>query len=525
MTAMDVDFFNAADFLVHRRVREGIGGKVALIGSRTRTYEQLSDDVARLAGGLRALGLQPGDRVAMVMSDDVELAATILAAFHAGLIAVPMSTMLTSGELGQIIQDSGARMVVATEEHVDTVLSGIESGGVVGHLVIAGDQVPPATVRADLRVHRWADLFGDPQTPAVTDDDSSALWLYTSGTTGKPKAAMHRHANIRHVYDTYGRRTLGVRREDRCLSVAKMFFAYGIGNSLFFPLAAGGTTILQPLRPTPDSMCERLTATAPSLFFAVPTFYSSLAQSALPDDAFESVRLCVSAGEVLPVAVHSQFKDRFGVDILDGIGSTEALHIFLSNRPDDIRPGTTGKPVFGYQIEVRNGEGSAVTPGVPGDLYVCGESIAAGYWQRPEANQAVFQGGWLRTGDTYVVDESGYYHCLGRSNDLLKAGGIWVSPTEVEGRLLAHPAVAEAAVVGAPGGDGIEKPVALVVRSPGHEVGAGELIDWCRADLAAFKAPRVVEFVTELPKTATGKLQRYRVREMLAEIMAPRVAQ
>lgn len=524
---MDVDFFNAADFLVHRRVREGIGDKVALIGSRTRTYHQLSDDVSRLAGGLRALGLQPGDRVAMVMSDDVELAATILAAFHAGLIAVPMSTMLTSKELGEIIQDSGARMVVVTEDHIDTVRSSIESGGDVGHLVLAGDgqTVPSTTVRAGLQVHRWAELLGDPQTPAVTDDESGALWLYTSGTTGTPKAAMHRHANFRHVYETYGRRTLGIRREDRCLSVAKMFFAYGIGNSLFFPLAAGGTTVLQPRRPTPDSMGQRLTATAPSLFFAVPTFYSSLVQSELPDNTFESVRLCVSAGEVLPVAVHRQFKERFGVDILDGIGSTEALHIFLSNRPDDIRPGTTGRPVPGYRIEIRNSSGTVVAPGAPGDLYVRGESIAAGYWQRPEANHAVFQQGWLRTGDTYVVDESGNYHCLGRSNDLLKAGGIWVSPGEVEGRLLAHPAVAEAAVVGAPGGDGIDRPVAMVVRAPGHDVDASELIDWCRADLALFKLPRIVEFATELPKTATGKLQRYRVREMLAETMTPRVAQ
>ena len=205
-----------------------------------------------------------------------------------------------------------------------------------------------------------------PQVPALTEPDTGALWLYTSGTTGKPKAAMHRHANIRHVYESFGRRTLSIRQEDRCLSVAKMFFAYGIGNSLFFPLAAGGTTVLQPLRPTPDSMRERLASTAPSLFFAVPTFYSSLVQSELPDDSFASVRLCVSAGEVLPVAVHSQFKNRFVVDILDGIGSTEALHIFLSNRPDDIQPGTTGKPVPGYQIEVRDDEGCTVAAGVPG---------------------------------------------------------------------------------------------------------------------------------------------------------------
>lgn len=523
-----MEFFNAADFLVHRQVRAGVGDKVALIGSRTRTYRELSDDVARLAGGLRALGLHPGDRVAIVMSDDIEMATTILAVFHAGLVAVPTSTMLTGRELDAIFQDAGARAIVATGEYLDAVLSGIESCSDTEHLIVLadGDGALSRPVRPELRVHRWTHLFTDPQAPAETDDDTAALWLYTSGTTGKQKAAMHRHANIRHVYEAFGRRTLGIQQEDRCLSVAKMFFAYGIGNSLFFPLSAGGTAVLQPLRPTPDTMYERLVSTAPSLFFAVPTFYSSLVQSQLPDDSFRSVRLCVSAGEVLPVAVHNQFKNRFGVDIVDGIGSTEALHIFLSNRPDDIQVGTTGKPVPGYQIEVRDANGCNVAPGVPGDLYVRGESIAVGYWQRPEANHAVFQGGWLRTGDTYVIDESGYYHCLGRSNDLLKAGGIWVSPAEVEGRLLEHPSVAEAAVVGAPGVDGIDKPVALVVRAPGRDdVGAAELIEWCRSDLAAFKLPRAVEFATALPKTATGKLQRYRVREMLADVMTTRVPQ
>ncbi len=520
-----MEFFNAADFLVHRHLREGIGNKVALIGSHTRTYRELSGDVARLAGGLRALGLNPGDRVAIVMSDDVEMATTILAVFHAGLIAVPTSTMLTGRELAQIFRDADARAVVATSGHVDVVLAGIESCSGVEHLVV-DDATSCTRVRPSLLVHVWSDLFGDPQVPAETREDTAALWLYTSGTTGKPKAAMHRHANVRHVYEAFGRRTLGIEQHDRCLSVAKMFFAYGIGNSLFFPLSAGGTTVLQPLRPTPDSMRERLEATSPSLFFAVPTFYSSLTQSELPDDSFRSVRLCVSAGEVLPVAVHRQFRERFGVDIVDGIGSTEALHIFLSNRPDDIAPGTSGKPVSGYRIEVRDGSGCPVAPGIPGDLYVCGESIATGYWQRPDADQAVFQDGWLRTGDTYVVDESGYYHCLGRSDDLLKAGGIWVSPAEVEGRLLEHPAVAEAAVVGAPGVDGIDKPVALIVRAPGHQdIGAAELIEWCRADLAAFKLPRAVAFTTELPRTATGKLQRYRVRDMLADVMTARVPQ
>jgi benzoate-CoA ligase family protein len=523
-----MDTLNAADFLVHRHVRDGRGHATALIGSRTRTYADLAHDVASLAGGLRSLGLRRDDRIVMVMADDVEMATSILAAFHAGFVAVPVSTMLNGHELAKIVQDAGACVVLATPEYLGAVAPAVDSSPDVRHLVIAGDNsAAPTPVRQDVTVTRWTDLLVPGEPPAATDSDAWALWLYTSGTTGTPKAAMHRHANIRHVYETYGRQTLGVRDDDRCLSVAKLFFAYGIGNSLFFPLGAGATTILQPLRPTPESIGERLKKESPSLFFAVPTFYSALLASNLPDDAFASVRLCVSAGEALPEVVQNRFKDRFGVDILDGIGSTEALHIFLSNSPDDIRPGTTGKPVPGYKVELRDADGHVVpTPGTPGDLYVSGESIALGYWRRADANRAVFQGEWLRTGDTYIVDNEGYYHCLGRSNDLLKAGGIWVAPTEVEERLLEHEGVAEAAVVGMPDGDGIEKPAALIVRSPGHDdVCADDLIAWCREGLAAFKRPRTVEFGTKLPKTATGKIQRFRVREMMFELTKSEVLQ
>ena len=520
-----MDVFNAADFLVHRHVREGAGDETAMIGSRERTYRELSDDVARVASGLRGLGLRRDDRVVLVMADDVEMATSILATFHAGLVAVPVSTMLNSLELHKIMQDAGARLVIATPEFLGAVLPAVDASLDVAHFVVVGaEDTIPASIRADVTVTRWADLDGPAEAPAATEPDAWSLWLYTSGTTGTPKAAMHRHANIRHVFDTYGRQTLGVRAEDRCLSVAKMFFAYGIGNSMFFPLGAGATAILQPLRPTPQTMAESLSATSPTLFFGVPTFYAGLLTSDLPDNAFATVRLCISAGEVLPEVVQHRFKDRFGVDILDGIGSTEALHIFLSNRPDDIRPGTTGKAVPGYNLEVRDVDGRLVGPGIPGDLYVSGESIALGYWRRAEANRSVFKGEWLRTGDTFVVDESGYYRCLGRSNDLLKAGGIWVSPVEVEERLLEHEAVAEAAVVGIPDSSGIDKPAALVVRAPGHDdVSAGDLIAWCRDGLAAFKRPRSVEFTSEVPKTATGKVRRFRVKELLLDMTKAQV--
>ena len=329
---------------------------------------------------------------------------------------------------------------------------------------------------------------------------------------------MHRHANIRHVAETYGAQVLGIRPDDVTFSIAKLFFAYGIGNSVFFPLSVGATALLDPRRPTPQMALERLAADRPTLFFAVPTFYGALLASDLPDDAFASVRLAASAGEPLPGPMLRRFKDRFGVDIIDGIGSTEALHIFLSNRPGDIRPGTTGTPVPGYDVVVRDDEGREAAPGEPGALHVRGESIALGYWRRTAATRQVFQGEWLVTGDTYVRDDDGYYTCLGRNSDMLKAGGIWVSPAEVESRLIEHPLVREAAVVGMADEHGIDKPVAVVVADGVTEA---ELVAWCRDGMAHYKAPRRVLFVGDLPKTATGKLQRFKVRSALAEEETP----
>ncbi|MGV9826499.1 benzoate-CoA ligase family protein [Gordonia sp. NPDC003429] len=523
--------FNAAEYLVHARVAEGLGDKTALIGTRTVTYAELSDEVARVASGLRAIGLHADDRVMLVMSDDVEMAVTILAAFHAGLVAVPVSTMLNGAELHKLVVDSGARALVATPEFADTVAAAVVDAPDLAHLVTVRDgAVRDVTVGdvtggdvtetspAGVTRHDWRELLNrSPIEIASTMTDSWALWLYTSGTTGSPKAAMHRHENIKWVYETYGRQTLGIGPDDVCFSVAKLFFAYGIGNSLFFPLAAGATALLMPLRPTVESVGDRLAQGQPTLFFGVPTFYATIVNSALPDDAFASVRWGVSAGEALPPALQENFRRRFGVDILDGIGSTEALHIFLSNQPGDIRPGTTGKAVPGYELEIRDADGNLVSAGTPGRLFVRGESIALGYWHRTEATRSVFEGSWLSTGDTYLRDEDGYYQCLGRSNDLLKAGGIWVSPSEVESRLLAHPAVAEAAVVGLPDAAGLDKPIAAVVLTDDARgtVTADDLIDWCREELASFKRPRDVIFVDTLPKTATGKLQRFRVRQQM----------
>lgn len=514
--------FNAYRYLVTRHVEDGRADHDAARGTSSVTYAQLDDLCAEVAAGYRVAGMRRDDRVMIVMSDDVPMLAAILGAFRAGVVAVPVSTMQNGSELGKVLADSGARLVVCTHEFVDAVEQALTVAPDVEGVVLSG--TADLAVPDGVEVTSWDDFLStgraaDTALRAVADtnEDSWALWLYTSGTTGLPKAAMHPHANIRHVCDTYGTQVLGIRPDDSTFSVAKMFFAYGIGNSVFFPLSVGATTILESRRPSPSVVRERLEANRPTIFFGVPTFYAALLASDLPDGAFSSVRLAVSAGEALPEPLLRRFKERFGVDIIDGIGSTEALHIFLSNRPEDIRPGTTGVAVPGYDVVIRDDEGRVLPVGQPGALHVRGASIAVGYWRRTEASRQVFRGEWLVTGDTYVCDEEGYFTCLGRNSDMLKAGGIWVSPAEVESRLLEHPAVVEAAVVGLADDDGLDKPVAVVVTADGATTDEAALVAWCREGLAHFKAPRHVVFVDDLPKTATGKLQRFKVRALLAE--------
>jgi benzoate-CoA ligase family protein len=391
-------------------------------------------------------------------------------------------------------------------------------------VVLTGDAAPQVAGPAALT---WQDLLDAGAGTAVTApyatwDESPALWLYTSGTTGTPKGAMHRHADIRYVCETYGTQVLGVGRHDVCLSVAKLFFAYGIGNSLFFPLSVGATAVLEPSRPNPALYADRVAEYGVTLFFGGPSFWGPLMAADLPRETFATVRNGVSAGEALPARMFHGVREQYGFEILDGIGSTEALHIFISNVAGKVVPGSSGFPVPGYRVELRRPDGTVIEgPGEPGMLYIAGDSICTGYWCRTEVNRAVFQGEWMRTGDQYVRGEDGSYTCLGRADDVLKVGGIWVSPTEVETRLLEHPALAEAVVVGVPDEDGLDKPVAYVVGRPGERVDPDELIAFCRAELASFKRPRLVVEVDELPKTATGKIQRYRLRALATATEAP----
>ncbi|MGQ0574000.1 MAG: benzoate-CoA ligase family protein [Pseudonocardia sp.] len=505
------ELFNAATYLTH--TRDGRGDRVAVRHpGGTLTYAELEAEVRRVAAGLTAIGVRPEERVLLVMVDDVELLTGILAAMHVGAVAVPCSTMLTGGELAKLVVDSRARVLLGSHEFAANIEAAAADAPDLRHVVLTGDRAPatPAAnlVWAALREHGTAG-------PYATWDESPALWLYTSGTTGTPKGAMHRHADIRHVCETYGRQVLGISPGDVCLSAAKLFFAYGIGNSMFFPLSAGAMTVLEPSRPNPGLYAQLIRENGVTLFFGGPSFWGPLLAADLPRETFASVRNAVSAGEALPARMYHGMLERYGVEVLDGIGSTEALHIFISNVAGKVVAGSSGFPVPGYRVELRREDGSVIDgPGEPGMLYVAGDSIATGYWCRTEVNRAVFQGEWMRTGDQYVRGEDGSYTCLGRANDVLKVGGIWVSPTEVETRLLEHPDLAEAVVVGVPDADGLDKPVAFVVARPGHTVSADEVIAFCRAGLASFKRPRVVVEVAELPKTATGKIQRFKLREL-----------
>ncbi|RVX40418.1 benzoate-CoA ligase [Nonomuraea polychroma] len=532
--------FNASVFLVDRQVEAGRGDHVAVTGPAgapsSLTYAQLAARVAELAAGLRELGVRPEERVLLVMSDRPETVVTILAVMRMGAVAVPVSTMYNGAELAALFRDARGRVVVATSEFAPAVREALRTAPDVTTLVMTDSaEADPAGPDPGVRVRRWAEVLEagrgavaahGPGAAAAYDSwrDSPALWLYTSGTTGAPKAAMHRHGAIRDVCETYGDQVLGIRPGDRCFSVARLFFAYGLGNSLFFPLAAGATAILDPARPTPAGVIARVAVDRPTLFFAGPTFYAALLALGAPDDAFRSVRLAVSAGEALPAEIYRRFTERFGVDIIDGLGSTEALHIFISNRPGQVRQGSSGTVVPGYEARLLDDLGAPVPDGQPGHLYVRGDSIATGYWCRTAATRQVFQGEWLRTGDTYTRDPDGFYRCLGRSNDLIKAGGIWVSPMEVEARLLEHTSVGECAVVAYIDPDGLEKPVACVVPAAGSAVDAAELVAFCRDGLASFKRPREVLIVDELPKTATGKIQRVVVRQLAADLLGKRQA-
>jgi benzoate-CoA ligase len=508
--------FNFAQHLFG--LNSGHASRVAFVDDQgSLTYGALEDRSRRLAGGLRSLGIRREERVLLLMQDGLDWPVAFLGALYAGIVPVAVNTLLTPDDYAYMLEHSRAQAVL---------VSGALLPALKGALVKSDHEVQKVIVSrpvAPLDFGETAlDAFLEQHAPAAkaapTHADDPAFWLYSSGSTGKPKGTVHTHANLYWTAALYGQPVLGVSEDDVVFSAAKLFFAYGLGNALTFPLSVGATTVLMAERPTPQAVFARLVRHKPTVFAGVPTLYvSMLASNELPAREDTALRICASAGEMLPREVGERFKAHFGADILDGIGSTEMLHIFLSNRSGDIRYGTTGRPVEGYDVELRDEDGRPVPVGEVGDLYIRGPSAALMYWTNRDKSRTTFQGEWVKSGDKYVQDAQGYFIYAGRSDDMLKVSGQYVSPIEVESALVAHPAVLECAVVGRSDADGLTKTMAYVVLRRGEngdEAMRVELKSFVKTRLTPHKYPREFVFVDDLPKTATGKIQRFKLRAL-----------
>ena len=509
--------YNFSADILDRNLKAGRADRPAFIDPRgTWTYGQLADRVARFAASLRVLGVRREERVLIALLDTIDWPTAFLGCLKAGVVAVPVNTLMTEDDYRFMLADSRARVLVVSEALYPRFQKLIGQSDDLEHVVVSGDNAQGHK--------RFEDLIDgsmpEAQTaPTVRDD--IAFWLYTSGSTGKPKGAVHVHADLKLTDDLYGGPYLNITEKDVCYSVAKLFFAYGLGNALTFPMSAGACTVLLPDRPTPDGVAALLRRHPVTVFYAVPTFYAAfLASPAAPQRAEMKFRCCVSAGEALPEDVGKRWLDRYGVDILDGIGSTEMLHIFLSNKVGAVKYGTTGKPIPGYAVKLVDDNGATVKKGEMGELLVSGPSSAVMYWNNREQSRHTFMGEWTRSGDKYVEDEDGYFVYCGRRDDMLKVSGMYVSPFEVEGVLSTHPDVLETAVVAWLDGDGLVKPKAFVVLKDQTKVGdaaardamSRTLQDHVKSKLAPYKYPRWIEFRADLPKTATGKIQRFKLR-------------
>lgn len=505
--------YNAASDFIDRNMAEGRGDRTAIIDDReTVTYAELAVRVARAGNALKDLGLGPEDRIMMVMLDTIDFVALFFGAIKAGIVPIPVNTLLTSSDYAYMLQDSRAKALFVSDALYPTLQPALEGQVWVRDVVVSGQATDGRPLLGDLMAAA-SDKLGTADTVA----DEPCFWLYSSGSTGRPKGAVHIHSDMINTAVLYGRQILNLTHDDVVFSAAKLFFAYGLGNGMTFPLFAGATAVLMAERPTPEAVMKRINDHDPAVFYGVPTLYAAmLADPAIkPAKPDNRLRACVSAGEALPKDVGERWNERFGAPIVDGIGSTEMLHIFLSNRPERVKYGTTGLPVPGYEMKLTDENGQPVADGEIGDLWVRGPSSAIAYWNNREKSMETFHGPWTRTGDKYLVDDEGYYVYQGRSDDMLKVSGIWVSPFEVESALAAHPAVLEAAIVGRADDDELIKPEAYVLLSEGHAGGTdleAELKGFVKDRLAPYKYPRWIQFVDELPKTATGKTQRFKLR-------------
>jgi len=508
-----VTSYNAVTWLLDRNVEEGRGNKLAYTDTVSElSYGELQRETCRAANMLRRLGVRREERVAMIMLDTVDFPVVFLGAIRAGTVPVPLNTLLTSEQYAYVLADCRARVLFISEALLPVVKDMLGRLPDLEHVVVCGKDAQVYKKLSD-ELKGESDSFATVSTHA----DEPAFWLYSSGSTGMPKGVRHLHSSLAATADTYAKQVLGIREDDVCLSAAKLFFAYGLGNALTFPMAVGATTILNADRPTPARMFELLNKYNPTIFYGVPTLFAAM----LNDETMKQercgsrLRICTSAGEALPESVGNSWKARFGADILDGVGSTELLHIFLSNAPGDIKYGCSGRPVPGYQVRLVNENGADVPDGEVGEMLVHAPSAGEGYWNQRAKSRSTFEGYWTRTGDKYVRDAEGRYTFCGRSDDMFKVSGIWVSPFEVESALITHPSVLEAAVVPEADPEGLLKPKAFVVLRPDAKSdGLDEALkEYVKQKIGVWKYPRWIEAVDSLPKTATGKIQRFKLRD------------
>jgi 4-hydroxybenzoate-CoA ligase len=506
--------YNAAVELVDANA-DGLRGEAAAFhdAARELTYRELRELAARVGPALAKLGVRREERVLLLMLDTVDFPVVFWGAIRAGIVPVPLNTLLSAELYRYILEDSRATAIVVSEPLLPVLQEAMRGAGVDAPVIVAGG-TPPGGMWS---LATMLDETEPAASPAGTSADEVAFWLYSSGSTGMPKGVKHVHSSPMATAQLYGQGIVGIRPEDVVFSAAKLFFAYGPGNSMSFPMSMGATTILMDERPTPQSVFAVLKREQPTLFFGVPTLYAAILAdpSCTPEAGSQRLRLCVSAGEALPEHIGRAWEERFGVEIIDGLGSTEMLHIFVSNRPGTVRYGTSGTPVPGYEAKLVDEDGSELGAGEIGELLVSGPSAAEGYWNQREKSRRTFAGEWTRTGDKYTRDEDGYYTYAGRTDDMFKVSGIWVSPFEVESALASHEAVLEAAVVPQEDADKLLKPKAYVVLKDPSLVSPtldAELKEHVKTAVGMWKYPRWIEVVDSLPKTATGKIQRFKLR-------------
>ncbi len=505
--------YNAVHDFLDRNIADGFGDKPAFVDPhRELTYLELQTATNRIANVLTDLAIRRESRVAMLMLDTVDFPIVFWGSLRAGVIPVCLNTLLTTDQYEYLLSDSRAEALFISAELLPTVAPLLDSLESLKQVVVIGgdDGHQYKSFGALLRM-------ADADFPAIdTCSDEIAFWLYSSGSTGNPKGVRHVHSSLTHVALFYGKGVLGIEPDDTVFAAAKLFFAYGLGAGMAIPMSVGATTVLLPDRPTPQSVLDILHTHNPTLFFGVPTLFASMLDepTCLPENSSAGLRLCISAGEALPADVGKAWKQRMGIDIVDGVGSTEMLNAFLSNRPDDVRYGTSGREFDGYRLKLVDEDGAEVGDNEIGELLVSGGSAANGYWNQREKSRNTFAGIWTRTGDKYYRDTEGYYHYCGRNDDMFKVGGRWVSPFEVEQALSSHPAISEAAVVAEEDGNGLIKPKAVVVLAEGASSDRlyTELKNHVKSAVGAWKYPRWITIVDELPRTATGKIQRYKLR-------------